>query len=145
MTISYNEFITMSQPTPKTKFLHVIINLKGRIQNVFIYYILCGLGFSLDSNRHRPRHCRVLWSGKHKQEDQRKKRPDCLRVKEVLAPTVAAGDSESTALFSGIFISGFVVWYMTQHRSDVCPWKMSVFFILRLSYRMDELVHQVCF
>ena len=74
MTISYNEFITMSQPTPKTKFLHVIINLKGRIQNVFIYYILCGLGFSLDSNRHRPRHCRVLWSGKHKQEDQRKKK-----------------------------------------------------------------------
>jgi len=87
----------------------------------------------------------VLWSGKHKQEDQRKKRPNCLSVTEVLAPTAAAGDSGSTALFSGIFISGFVVWYMTQHRSDVCPWKMSVFFILRLSYRMDELGHQVCF
>lgn len=68
-----------------------------------------------------------------------------LSVPEGSCPTVAEGDSGSTALFSGIFISGFAVWYMTQPSSDVCPWKMSVFFILRLSYRMDELGHQVCF
>lgn len=70
------------------------------------------------------RHCRVSWFWKTQSVGPKGKQPNILNVREFLAHTAATDDSWSTALFSGIFISGFVVMYMTfQYSSEVCHWR----------------------